>query len=529
MQATQQWSMPRQVFDVLLEGFEWDSDERQYESFSDVVAYCVRVASTVGVMMTLVMGERAPATLARACDLGVAFQLTNIARDVGEDARNGKVYLPSAWLRDEGLSRAGLVADPKPSAALSRVVDRMLRAADQIYGSAEVGVRLLPASCRAAVQAAHLIYRAVGTVLREKHGLDSVSSRARTSSSHKLRLVLVALAQVKLLWPAQRALQPGHWAATLARYEAFKEYAVLVSPFYDKAAPRGGAPQWKQLEVGPDGWPSIAGRRTENLAAPLYETPAVPKLEYLKAARANGNVGGLVVAGCITFGWVACMLHGLWMGSGSAAVPAWQAVLQILLTTFLYTGLFITAHDAMHGLVCPGSRALNDVVGMFCVRAFAMFSYPKLLAAHWQHHRHPASERDPDYHGAAGPGFWQWYGNFMLEYMTPAQLALISVAYNVMAFGLGVPHSALLLYWVLPSLLSSVQLFYFGTFLPHRPPDGASVPEHTDKHRSRSNDMPTWLSLLTCYHFGYHWEHHEYPYVPWWRLPGVRDARLKQR
>ncbi|MEO1265510.1 MAG: fatty acid desaturase, partial [Pseudomonadota bacterium] len=73
-----------------------------------------------------------------------------------------------------------------------------------------------------------------------------------------------------------------------------------------------------------------------------------------------------------------------------------------------------------------------------------------------------------------------------------------------------------------PAIVSSIQLFTFGTYLPHKPAD----PAFTDRHRSRSNDYPWLVSLLTCFHFGYHHEHHAVPDAPWWRLPDVReDAR----
>jgi phytoene synthase len=106
------FAIPRCVPDALLEGFCWDTMGRNYETLSDVVSYAVRVASTVGVMMTLVMGRRERAVLARAADLGIAMQLTNIARDIGEDARNGRLYLPRQMLREAGLDPDAWLAEP---------------------------------------------------------------------------------------------------------------------------------------------------------------------------------------------------------------------------------------------------------------------------------------------------------------------------------------------------------------------------------------------------------------------------------
>ena len=90
------FSIPREVPEALLEGLAWDAEGRRYETLPELYAYAARVAGTVGAMMTLVMGQRTPEIVARACDLGVAMQLTNIARDVGEDARAGRLYLPLA-------------------------------------------------------------------------------------------------------------------------------------------------------------------------------------------------------------------------------------------------------------------------------------------------------------------------------------------------------------------------------------------------------------------------------------------------
>jgi len=96
------YAIPRTVPEALLEGLAWDAEGRRYETLEGLHDYAARVAGTVGVMMTLIMGARDPQALARACDLGSAMQLTNIARDVGEDARAGRLYLPLLWLREAG-------------------------------------------------------------------------------------------------------------------------------------------------------------------------------------------------------------------------------------------------------------------------------------------------------------------------------------------------------------------------------------------------------------------------------------------
>ena len=104
--------IPRALPEALLEGFAWDLNARRYDTIEDLHGYAARVAGCVGVMMTLVMGRRDPAILARACDLGIAMQFTNIARDVGEDARAGRLYLPQQWLREVNIGPNAFLARP---------------------------------------------------------------------------------------------------------------------------------------------------------------------------------------------------------------------------------------------------------------------------------------------------------------------------------------------------------------------------------------------------------------------------------
>jgi hypothetical protein len=114
-----QYDMPQALPEALLEGFAWDAEGRRYDTLSGVLAYSARVASAVGAMMCVLMGVRDADRLARACDLGLAMQLTNIARDVGEDARAGRLYLPLDWLDAAGVDVAGFLADPRPTPAIT--------------------------------------------------------------------------------------------------------------------------------------------------------------------------------------------------------------------------------------------------------------------------------------------------------------------------------------------------------------------------------------------------------------------------
>lgn len=186
------YRIPRTLPEALIDGFAWDAAARQYETESDLLDYASRVAGSVGVMMSLLMGRRAPRVLARAAELGMAMQLTNIARDVGEDARAGRLYLPRQWLREAGIDPDAWLASPAFDAAIGSVVARLLASADGLYGRADRGIAELPAMCRPAIRSARALYAAIGDEVRRR-GLDSLSSRAVVPPSRKLVLLGRAL------------------------------------------------------------------------------------------------------------------------------------------------------------------------------------------------------------------------------------------------------------------------------------------------------------------------------------------------
>lgn len=187
------YDLPRAPFDALLEGFLWDTERARYETFSDVCAYAARVAGSVGVLMTYLMGVRDRLVLARACDLGVAMQLTNIARDVGEDANVGRLYLPASWLRKAGMDVDAFVRAPTPSEPVRSCVERLLFEAETLYRRSEAGILDLPSDVRGAIYAARLIYAEIGARIRERN-FDSISGRAYVPTSRKLTLLARALA-----------------------------------------------------------------------------------------------------------------------------------------------------------------------------------------------------------------------------------------------------------------------------------------------------------------------------------------------
>jgi phytoene synthase len=174
----------------LLKGFTMDVEGRRYETLDDCCRYCYHVAGVVGVMMAHVMGVRGEDPLDRASDLGIAFQMTNIARDVIDDAEAGRVYLPETWLLGKGVP-PGDIARPEHRAAVHSVTERLLAEAERYYTSAEVGLARLPFRSAWAVAAARRVYRDIGRLVRQR-GPRAWDRRASTGRARKILLALAA-------------------------------------------------------------------------------------------------------------------------------------------------------------------------------------------------------------------------------------------------------------------------------------------------------------------------------------------------
>ena len=191
----------------------------------------------------------------------------------------------------------------------------------------------------------------------------------------------------------------------------------------------------------------------------------------------------------------------------------------VLVRTFLHTGLFIVTHEAIHRNLSEVHR-LNDAFGYVTSWLYALLPYPLLAKNHRLHHRFPATEQDPDHHDRDMGGFWVWYIQFMKTYQTGGQVwvSLIGISLIFYIFTIcHIPVVNLILFWIIPMVLSSLQLFTFGIFLPHRQRDNTSE----CGHRIKSIHLSVFWSFITCYHFGYHREHHLNPHLPWYQLPQV--------
>jgi beta-carotene ketolase (CrtW type) len=209
-------------------------------------------------------------------------------------------------------------------------------------------------------------------------------------------------------------------------------------------------------------------------------------------------------------------------------------LMAVLLRSFLHTGLFIVAHDAMHGVLRPACPEANARWGRLALSLYAGLPYGSCRAKHELHHRFSGGSGDPDVHGAERPGLLaalSWFLHFLGGYLSWEQMARLLGGWGAVGLlSLALTPTAglnLLLFYILPLLLSSLQLFVFGTYLPHR---GQRLPQR--RPHADSLELAPWLSLLACFHFGYHREHHDAPTLAWFELPAQRRrsrSRLSPR
>ncbi|MFN4908385.1 MAG: fatty acid desaturase [Bacteroidota bacterium] len=224
---------------------------------------------------------------------------------------------------------------------------------------------------------------------------------------------------------------------------------------------------------------------------------------------------------------IALVIIALWCGhlwwtllhaplAGASGLDWLLVVAHVLVQGYLSTGLFITAHDAIHGTVSP-RKSINSFIGTLAAFLFAGLSYRRLSVNHHLHHAHPADDYDdPDYH--ASNSYVPWFVAFMRHYASWSQFIIMGVAFNVLK--VWIPEPRLWVYWIIPAFLGAFQLFTIGTYLPHRKPHTNDMP-----HNARSMRLNHALAMISCYFFGYHTEHHLSPGTPWWRLWRVKEQR----
>lgn len=212
--VVEETGMPARYPRDLIHGFRIDMEARPFLTFDDTQTYCYHVAGCVGVMMAIVMGVKPDdrPVLDRACDLGMAFQLNNIARDVIEDAMNGRRYIPDDWLASVRLSPDSF-AFPPNRRQLARLVARLVFAAEEYEASARYGTSALPWRAAWAVLAAARIYGGIGRKVR-KLGEAGLENRVSTTKAEKLQAVAMAYSdtlQRHRKWPMPGPPRDGLW------------------------------------------------------------------------------------------------------------------------------------------------------------------------------------------------------------------------------------------------------------------------------------------------------------------------------
>jgi beta-carotene ketolase (CrtW type) len=225
---------------------------------------------------------------------------------------------------------------------------------------------------------------------------------------------------------------------------------------------------------------------------------------------------GLLLAAAILAAWGISLVVALSLDLAHVA-PA-LLLLALVLRSLSQTGLFIVGHDAMHGLLLPAHPGWNHRLGALALALYGALPYQPCRANHLRHHGAPGTDRDPDFCAEGSTAAAAWYVRFLQGYLSAPQMLLLLSGWGVLALLATPAH--VLLFCTLPLLFSSLQLFVVGTYLPHR-----QLPAPGDPHQAISLDLPEWLSLLACFHFGYHWEHHAYPQLAWHQLPLSRRSR----
>lgn len=232
---------------------------------------------------------------------------------------------------------------------------------------------------------------------------------------------------------------------------------------------------------------------------------------------------GIALAALVFLGWLTIHLFAMFQFELTwRTLPV--ALLLAMLQCWLSVGLFIISHDAMHGSLVPGGRRINTAIGASLLFLYAGFIWRKMRDAHFAHHRHAGQAGDPDFDEEHPTRFWRWYATFLGRYFGLNSMLFVSTVVTIYWLVLDVPMTKIVLLYSAPAILSSLQLFYFGTYRPH----SHAGTSFADRHNARSEEFGALASLASCFHFGYHHEHHLAPNVPWWGLPAYRRGQTQR-
>src|SRR4051812_4488688 len=176
------------------------------------------------------------------------------------------------------------------------------------------------------------------------------------------------------------------------------------------------------------------------------------------SSRGLQTAVGLSLAALIVAGWAAVHVYGVfvhrWTPAGILAAP-----LLVALQCWLNVGLFIVAHDAMHGSLAPFRPAVNRWVGRVALALYAGFSFDRLIGKHFEHHRHAGTPLDPDFDANHPAAFWPWFLCFFRTYFGWREFGVLAALLVVYLVVLGASPANALVLWGLPAILSALQLF----------------------------------------------------------------------
>ncbi len=276
---------------------------------------------------------------------------------------------------------------------------------------------------------------------------------------------------------------------------------------------------------------SRASKRNCRLASALYTHLHASPVRILRLMNPHFALPphgfqraiGLALALAIAGSWLA--IHAYAMFVFELSWTNWPLALAMAaVQCWLSVGVFIVCHDAMHGTLVPGHRRVNAAIGTVLLALYAGFGWKHLRDAHLTHHKLAGHAGDPDFDEHNPADFKRWYATFFRRYFGWRSILFVHTVVGIYWLVLDIPMVQIVLLYGLPALASSLQLFYFGTFRTHRHIAGEPANGFADHHNARSEDFGTLASLATCFHFGYHLEHHRRPDVPWWALPDARRA-----
>jgi len=194
-----------QPAETLIQTLAKDTGPRRIQSMDALLRYAHGVAGTVGLMMAEILGATSPAASPHALDLGIAMQLINISRDVREDARLSRLYLPQEWLQ-QGITAESLANDPLPAWP---AVLKSIHLAEEYFVSGFVGLRYLPKESRRGIWLAGRVYREIG---QEMLRLGPTSLLNRTVVPKWRRFALALLCQLSPFPPFRRTQRSDHEA-----------------------------------------------------------------------------------------------------------------------------------------------------------------------------------------------------------------------------------------------------------------------------------------------------------------------------